>query len=107
MWNLVKMRVLTDFRINQLWLLTRCSILIIVSVLCFNPQRQRLQQCGESAGISLFYVLINLIFATGQLVVGVFLLAFEIALPQGIYNPIGGCLNMIQYGLVWLCHLAL
>jgi hypothetical protein len=104
-----KMCVLIDSGVDQVWLLTRCSILIILSVLSFNPQLQRLQKHGESTGISRFYILFNLVVATEQFTVGLFLIGFGLGGSKMLDSPplFGEWLNLVQFGAVWLCHLVL
>jgi hypothetical protein len=84
-------------------------VLIVLTVLSFNPLLQRLQDLGENTGISLFYLLVNLIVATEQLTIGIVLIAYEFGADSVSHHPPmpGDWLNLVQFAAVWLCHIVL
>lgn len=87
-------------------------VLIVLSFASFLPQTYRLAQHGSWTGISLAYLLINLIVATEQLTLGLHLIVIEAndgAIPGIVHKPrtFGDWLNLSQLAVVWLGHMLL
>ncbi|GKT78474.1 hypothetical protein ColTof4_10897 [Colletotrichum tofieldiae] len=84
--------------------------LSILTVTSYLPQYHRLREQGHCDGLSLFYVLFNLISATEQFTIGLFLNVNDNGFPRPdvfVNNPatVGDWLNFGQLALVWLCSL--
>jgi uncharacterized protein with PQ loop repeat len=95
------------------WIDTISSGLLLLSVVSFLPQIQLLYTRKESPGISLFYVLFNLIVATELFTFSFFCIAnhrFEEHLPHVfVHDPpeIGDFINLAQFALVWVLWLVM
>lgn len=93
---------------STLTLTTPLRILLIISVLSFLPQLCLLWARKEASGISLYYVLYNLISATEQLTISFTLL---VNMTDGadafVHRPrsTGDWLNLSQIIVVWLSFL--
>jgi uncharacterized protein with PQ loop repeat len=87
------------------------SLLILLTLASFLPQLLLVRARGNSDGISLTYVLINLIVATEQLGLYIQLIAFSYhgTFPGMINNPpkLADWLNLAQFAIVWLGHFTL
>lgn len=85
-------------------------ILFIASFLSFYPQLQCIWVKKDSSGISLYYILYNLISATEQFTLGFFYVV-NLSKDSDLFvnNPrnIGDWLNLVQLTVVWLMSLLL
>ncbi|KAF9880081.1 hypothetical protein CkaCkLH20_02035 [Colletotrichum karsti] len=86
--------------------------LTAVTVVSYLPQYHRILEQGDSEGLSLYYVLFNLISATEQLTVGFFLNVNNTGSPREdvfVNNPAtaGDWFNLAQLAIVWICSLVL
>ncbi|KAF4774330.1 hypothetical protein HER10_EVM0011722 [Colletotrichum scovillei] len=86
--------------------------LSILSLISFIPQYHRLREQGHCNGLSLYYVLFNLLSATEQLTIGLFLNVNNGASlrPDAFVNTpatVGDWLNLGQLMIVWLCSVYL
>ncbi|KAI3546531.1 hypothetical protein CSPX01_04186 [Colletotrichum filicis] len=86
--------------------------LSILSLISFTPQYHRLREQGHCNGLSLYYVLFNLLSATEQLTIGLFLNINNGASlrPDAFVNTpatAGDWLNLSQLMIVWLCSIYL
>ncbi|KAJ5657872.1 uncharacterized protein N7484_001521 [Penicillium longicatenatum] len=85
-------------------------ILILLSGASYLPQLHRIWVRGNGQGISLGYLLLNLISATEQFTIGFFLLVnHEGGTDIFIQTPktTGDWLNLAQLTVVWVLHLLL
>ena len=90
--------------------LTLYSLLLFFSIISFNPQYFRVQARHDCSGISLYYVLFNLITFTEQFALGLHYLVDNHEVANGIVNSpptAGDWLNVFQHACVWLCSLLL
>lgn len=89
------------------WFLLR--ILSLLSGASFLPQMHRIWVHGNSHGISLGYLLINLISATEQFTVGFYYVSMPTKNEIFVGSPLrtGDWLNLAQLALVWVLHLLL
>jgi uncharacterized protein with PQ loop repeat len=86
------------------------SVLVILSSLSFLPQLQRIWQRKDCSGISLYYILFNLIPATEQFILTFFILVNapkDTPLLDGKPPNKGDWLNLWQVTAVWLLFLVL
>ena len=91
-------------------MLTLSSILLLLSLFSFLPQCRLILSRGTSSGISLYYVLFNLIVATEQFAIGLHLHVDNVEIDDAIIQSppsVGDWLNLAQFASVWLGHLAL
>ncbi|KAK1489316.1 hypothetical protein CCUS01_03363 [Colletotrichum cuscutae] len=84
--------------------------LSILSLISFTPQYHRLREQAHCNGLSLYYVLFNLLSATEQLTIGLFLNINNSASlrPDAFVNipaTAGDWLNLSQLMIVWLCFI--
>ncbi|KAL3298595.1 ATP synthase F0 [Colletotrichum asianum] len=91
------------------WARIALSIATIASHL---PQYHRILEQGHCDGLSLYYVLFNIISATEQLTLGFFLNVNDTGRLRGdafVNDPAtaGDWLNFVQLVIVWLCSLVL
>lgn len=87
--------------------LIACSILVVASAASFVPQLSQIRRRGDCMGISLLYVLFNLIIATFHFSLA---LDFVVINWPGVYlvnQPLtlSDCLNLSQFGVVFIGHL--
>ncbi|KAJ5986967.1 hypothetical protein N7451_011332 [Penicillium sp. IBT 35674x] len=85
-------------------------ILILLSGASYLPQLYRIWVHGDCQGISLGYLLLNLISATEQFTMGFFILVnHEGGTDLFVETPVttGDWLNLTQLTLVWVMHLLL
>lgn len=85
-------------------------ILILLSGASYLPQLHRIWVHGNCQGISLSYLLLNLISATEQFTIGFFILVnHKGGTDLFVETPIttGDWLNLAQLTLVWALHLLL
>ena len=90
--------------------LTSNSIVLILSVISFIPQYRHILSRGDCNGISLYYILFNLISATEQFTFGLHFVVDNMEVMDSIIGTpptTGDWLNFAQFTVVWLCHLAL
>lgn len=89
-------------------MLNPSSILSVFSLVSFLPELRDIWVRKDSTGISLYYVLFNLISATEQFTLGFFLL-FTNDSDVFIHDPIntGDWLNLAQLTVAWLMFLVL
>jgi hypothetical protein len=90
--------------------LTSSSILLFLSLGSFIPQYRRIVLKGNGNGISLYYILFNLVSATEQFTLGLHIVVDNrMVFDSVISTPptAGDWLNFAQFTVVWLCHLAL
>ena len=77
-------------------------------MLSFVPQIHRILSRRDWTGISLLYLLFNLIVATENFTLGsqITVVARDLDRPGMVRYPrtIGNWLNLAQLGAVWLCH---
>lgn len=90
--------------------LTFARILLGFTLASFVPQYKRIRDRTDSDGISLSYVLLNLIVATQQFSLYLLFVIddstvadFLVKSPPSIENY----LDLAQFGIVWLCQLVL
>ena len=85
------------------------SLLLVCSILSFGPQIHRLLSYGDSSGVSLTYLLLNLMVATYNLTFGLELIALPFVQEPIAHNPrtVGDWLNLSQLGAVWSCQVVL
>jgi hypothetical protein len=79
----------------------------VFSTASFIPQIRNLREQRHGRRISLTYVLFNLILATQQLTVYLLYFILREAGYDGIAHEaptFGDWLDLIQFGIVWLCH---
>ncbi|KAF4893014.1 hypothetical protein CGCF415_v012840 [Colletotrichum fructicola] len=86
--------------------------LSIATIASYLPQYHRILEQGHCDGLSLYYVLFNLISATEQLTLGFFLNVNDTGRLRGdafVNDPAtaGDWLNFVQLVVVWLCSLVL
>jgi hypothetical protein len=84
--------------------------LFILSLISFVPQYQRILSRGDWSGISLKYVLLNLIVVTEELTLGLhFIVRNSSAEDTIVHSPptVGDWLNLGQFGVAWSCYLGL
>ncbi|KAK1855562.1 hypothetical protein CCHR01_01736 [Colletotrichum chrysophilum] len=86
--------------------------LSIATIASYLPQYHRILEQGHCDGLSLYYVLCNLISATEQLTLGFFLNVNDTGRLRGdafVNDPVtaGDWLNFVQLVVVWLCSLSL
>lgn len=81
------------------------SLLIVVSIVSFSPQINRIRHEAGCAGISIFYVLFNLIVTTYNLTVMLCAVTDSdlVQKPPGLLD----WLNVAQFAATWLCQLTL
>ncbi|KAH6842748.1 hypothetical protein B0I37DRAFT_382728 [Chaetomium sp. MPI-CAGE-AT-0009] len=88
-------------------------VLLLLSFVSFLPQLRLLYLRKDSSGISLFYVLFNLIVATELFTISFYCLvnySTEEQLPQAfVRDPpdIGDFINLAQFSLVWVLWLVI
>ncbi|OHF03004.1 ATP synthase F0 [Colletotrichum orchidophilum] len=87
-------------------------ILSILSVVSYLPQCHRLREQGHCDGLSLYYVLFNLLSATEQVTIGFFLnVNNDGSLRPDVFvntpATAGDWFNLGQLVVVWLCSLYL
>ncbi|PVH79612.1 hypothetical protein DL98DRAFT_516030 [Cadophora sp. DSE1049] len=84
-------------------------ILLLLSCASFLPQLRLLWLRRDSSGISLYYVLFNIISATEQFTISFYCVVNSIE-PADVFvnNPpsVGDWLNFVQFALVWVLWLA-
>ncbi|KAE8416195.1 hypothetical protein BDV36DRAFT_284718 [Aspergillus pseudocaelatus] len=80
-----------------------CILLLIFSIFSFGPQLRRLHQNADSTGVSLAYLLYNIIGATEQLTISFSYLFIAQGSEFFIHNPlnIGDWLNFLQLAVTW------
>jgi hypothetical protein len=88
------------------------SLLILLSLTSFLPQICHLRLRNDSSGISLIYILFNLIVATEELTLGYHFIVADYKTPYGdgiTHDPptLEDWLNVDQFLVVWLGHLVL
>ncbi|KAI0380575.1 hypothetical protein F5Y04DRAFT_94357 [Hypomontagnella monticulosa] len=85
-------------------------ILLTLSLTSFIPQLNRIFSTKDSSGISLYYILFNLISSTEQFTIA-FIYLVNLAGNSDVFaNPrptVGDWLNLCQTTLVWTCWLVL
>ncbi|GKT52455.1 uncharacterized protein ColSpa_12636 [Colletotrichum spaethianum] len=84
----------------------------ILTVASYLPQYHRLREQGHCDGLSLYYLVFNLISATEQFAIGFFLNVTDNGFPRPdvfVNNPAtpGDWFNFCQLAVVWLCSLFL
>ncbi|KAB8238197.1 uncharacterized protein BDW43DRAFT_321250 [Aspergillus alliaceus] len=85
-------------------LISNCSsLLLILSIFSFGPQLRCLRQNGDLMGISLAYLLCNVINATEQFTISMSYLFIAGDSDFFIYNPpnAGDWLNFLQLAVTW------
>ncbi|KAE8356782.1 hypothetical protein BDV28DRAFT_65478 [Aspergillus coremiiformis] len=82
-------------------------ILLILSIASFLPQFQRICRTKEFTGLSLSYVLCNLMSATEQFTLLFFLLVNETEYADIIQPTTGDWINLAQLAAVWILWLLL
>jgi uncharacterized protein with PQ loop repeat len=99
------------FAVTQVQLtLTLSSILLFLSLVSFIPQYHRILSRRDCSGISLNYVLFNLIAVTEQFALGLHYIVDNVEVSDTIVGSppaVGDWLNLWQLGVVWICHSAL
>lgn len=86
------------------------SILCFLTFLSFLPQLRRILAKKDSTGISLYYLLYNLISATEQFTLGFyFVISDSLSREVFVHYPVntGDWLNMAQLTVVWLMSLVM
>lgn len=76
----------------------------------FIPQFRRIISRDDCIGISLWYILFNLISATEQFTFGLHFVVDNMEIVDSVINTpptTGDWLNFAQFTLVWVCHLTL
>ncbi|EIT77531.1 hypothetical protein AO1008_02849 [Aspergillus oryzae 100-8] len=78
-------------------------LLLILSIFSFLPQLRRLHQNGDSTGVSLIYLLCNVISATEQLTISFSYIFIAQSSDFFIHNPpnVGDWLNLLQLAVTW------
>ncbi|ERF73258.1 hypothetical protein EPUS_03090 [Endocarpon pusillum Z07020] len=86
------------------------AILLFLSLVSFIPQYHHILWRRDCSGISLSYVLFNLIAATEQCALGLHYIVDNVEVSDTIVGStptVGDWLNLWQLGVVWICHSAL
>ncbi|KAL3427580.1 ATP synthase F0 [Phlyctema vagabunda] len=86
------------------------TVLIVLSLISFLPQIQRIVRKKSSVDISLTYILLNTISATEQFTLGFYLIAIhghDADFFVGDPRNLGDWLNLTQLVVVWLASLVL
>lgn len=89
------------------------SVLLLLSFVSFLPQLRRLWLLKDTSGLSLFYVLCNLVIATELFTVSfvaVVNYATELRKPDiFVHDPpnAGDKINLAQFALVWVLWLVM
>lgn len=80
------------------------SVLLVLSFASFLPQLQLLWLRRDSSGISLYYVLFNLIVATELFTIDLAMLTSVDGGDIFVHSPAtaGDWLNLAQFGTVWV-----
>ncbi|KAE8314478.1 hypothetical protein BDV41DRAFT_563611 [Aspergillus transmontanensis] len=88
---------------NHEFLRSNChSLLLILSIFSFRPQLHRLHQIGDSTGVSLAYLLCNVISATEQLTISFCYMFNAQSSDLFVHNPpnAGDWLDFLQFTLL-------
>lgn len=82
---------------------SRFSVFLLLTFASFLPQLQRLWSRRDSSGVSLYYVLFNLLVATELLTIDLTLLTGVEDSDVFVHQPasLGDWLNLAQFAIVW------
>jgi hypothetical protein len=87
------------------------GVLIVLSLGFFIHQICRFHLRSDSNGVSITYIVLNLIVATEQFTLGLQLITIDTeGVPDGmVHTPpsAGDWLNLVQFAVVWLGHVVL
>lgn len=87
--------------------LTLCSVLLFLSLVSFIPQYHRIRSRQDCSGISLYYVLFNLIAFTEQFALSLHYIVDNVEVSDTIVGSpptAGDWLNLCQLAIVWICN---
>ena len=86
------------------------SALAVLSVISFLPQFRKIVHRGDCTGISPTYVFLNLVAATDQFGLSLLMIIDNKEMVDTIVaSPPnnGNWINLVQFAIVWFCHLVL